>query len=41
MTHQKPGFNLSSRRMDRRRVLGASVLAAASLGAYRVPLVGA
>lgn len=41
MTQQMSGFNLHSGRVNRRQVVGASALAAASLGAMRVPRVGA
>src|SRR5688500_13646463 len=41
MTHQTPRSRFLSSRSSRRRFVGASALAATSLGALRVPLVGA
>ncbi len=42
MTQQRPEtHHLSSYRTNRRRFIGASALAAATLGGFRVPLVGA
>ena len=41
MTQRMPEISRLSSPMNRRRFVGASALAAASLGALRVPLVGA
>ena len=41
MTQRTRGSQLLSSRMKRRQFVGASALAAASLGALRVPLMGA